>query len=164
MAAPSSQRRAANNLPADLTSFVARRAEAAQIRKLLSTSRLVTLVGVGGVGKTRLALHTARDVQRAFPDGVFLVELAALKDPALLLHTVIDALAIREQSSRAPMNILADYLRHRQILLIFDNCEHLLESAAELAVALLRSASGLVDTVPVLACTRSICMPGSAES
>jgi non-specific serine/threonine protein kinase len=143
MAAPSSQRRAANNLPADLTSFVARRAEAAQIRQLLATSRLVTLVGVGGVGKTRLALHTARDVQRAFPDGVFLVELAALKDPVLLPHTVIHALAIPEQSSRAPMNILADYLRHRQILLVLDNCEHLLESAAELTAALLRSAPGL---------------------
>jgi non-specific serine/threonine protein kinase len=143
MAAPSSQRRAANKLPADLTSFVARRLEAAQIRQLLSTSRLVTLVGVGGVGKTRLAVHAARDVQRAFPDGVFLVELAALKDPALLPHTVIDALAIPEQSSRAPMNILADYLRHRQILLVFDNCEHLLESAAELTAALLRSAPGL---------------------
>jgi predicted ATPase len=143
MAAPSSQRRAANNLPADLTSFVARRAEAAQIRQLLSTSRLVTLVGVGGVGKTRLAVHAARDVQRAFPDGVFLAELAALKDPALLPHTVIDALAIPEQSSRAPMNILADYLRHRQVLLVLDNCEHLLESAAELTAALLRSAAGL---------------------
>src|SRR6266581_1793969 len=143
MAAPSSQRRAANNLPADLTSFVARRPEAAQIRQLLSASRLVTLVGVGGVGKTRLAVHAARDVQRAFPDGVFLVELASLKDPALLPHTVIDALAIPEQSSRAPMNILADYLRHRQILLVLDNCEHLLESAAELTAALLRSAPGL---------------------
>ena len=143
MAAPSSQRRAANNLPADLTSFVARRPEAAQIRQLLSTSRLVTLVGVGGVGKTRLAVHVARDVQRAFPDGVFLVELAALTDPALLPHTVIDALAIPEQSSRAPMNILADYLRHRQTLLVFDNCEHLLESAAEITAALLRSTPGL---------------------
>ena len=71
-------------------------------------------------------MHVARDVQRAFPDGVFLVELAALKDPALLPHTVIDALAIPEQSSRAPMSILADYLRHRQILLVLDNCEHLL--------------------------------------
>src|SRR6516162_2092602 len=134
MAVPSSQRRAANNLPADLTSFVARRSEAAQIRQLLATARLVTLVGVGGVGKTRLAVHVARDVQRAFPDGVFLVELAALKDPALLPHTVIDALAIPEQSSRAPMNILADYLRHRQILL---------ESAAEITAALLRGAAGL---------------------
>ncbi len=143
MAAPSSQRRAANNLPADLTSFVARRPEVAQIRQLLSASRLVTLVGVGGVGKTRLAVHAARDVQRAFPEGVFLVELASLKDPALLPHTVIDALAIPEQSSRAPMNILADYLRHRQILLVLDNCEHLLESAAELTAALLRSAPGL---------------------
>jgi predicted ATPase/DNA-binding CsgD family transcriptional regulator len=143
MAAPSSQRRAANNLPADLTSFVARRPEAVQIRQLLTTSRLVTLVGVGGVGKTRLAVHVARDVQRAFPDGVFLVELAALTDPALLPHTVIDALAIPEQSSRAPMNILADYLRRRQILLVFDNCEHLLESAAEITAALLRSTPGL---------------------
>src|SRR5260370_41357590 len=143
MAGQRSQGRAANNLPADLTSFVARRPEAAQIRQLLSTSRLVALVGVGGVGKTRLAVHAARDVQRAFPDGVFLAELAALKDPALLPHTVIDALAIPEQSSRSPMNILADHLRHRQILLVFDNCEHLLESAAELIAALLRGAPGL---------------------
>src|SRR5260370_2484234 len=143
MAGQRSQGRAANNLPADLTSFVARRPEAAQIRQLLSTSRLVTLVGVGGVGKTRLGVHAAKDVQRAFPDGVYLVELAALKDPALLPDTVIHALATPEQSSRAPMDILADHLRHRQILLVLDNCEHLLESAAELTGTLLRGAPGL---------------------
>src|SRR5260370_11117588 len=143
MAGQRSQGRAANNLPADLTSFVARRPEVAQIRRLLSASRLVTLVGVGGVGKTRLAVHAARDVQRAFPDGVFLAELAALKDPELLPHTVIEALTIPEQSSRAPTDVLADYLRHRQMLLVLDNCEHLLESAAELTAALLRSAAGL---------------------
>lgn len=132
-----------SNLPVDLTSFVGRRPEIAAVRQLLSATRLVTLTGVGGVGKTRLALRVAREVRRAFPDGVYLVELAALQDPALLPHTVINALGISEQSTRNPMTVLDDYLRTRKLLLVVDNCEHLLEAAAELVDQLLRAASGL---------------------
>lgn len=125
-----------NNLPADVTSFVGRRQDMAAVRQLLSTTRLATLTGCGGVGKTRLATRVARDVQRAFPDGVYLAELASLQDPALLPHTVIDALSIPEQSARVPMTVLCDYLRHRQILLVLDNCEHLLAASADLACRL----------------------------
>src|SRR5438874_1500651 len=110
-----------DNLPADLTSFVGRRSEAHAVRQLLSADRLVTLTGVGGVGKTRLALRVAHDLRRAFPDGVCLVELANLKDPDLLPHTLIDALAIREQSASAAL-VLTDYLRSRHTLLVLDNC------------------------------------------
>jgi predicted ATPase/DNA-binding CsgD family transcriptional regulator len=131
-----------DNLPADLTSFVGRRSEAHAVRQLLSADRLVTLTGVGGVGKTRLALRVAHDLRRAFPDGVCLVELADLKDPDLLPHTLIDALAIREQSARAPL-VLTDYLRSRHTLLVLDNCEHLLEAAATLVDRLLRAAPKL---------------------
>lgn len=131
-----------DNLPADLTSFVGRRSEAHAVRQLLSADRLVSLTGVGGVGKTRLALRVAHDVRRAFPDGVCLVELANLKDPDLLPHTLIDALGIREQSASAAV-VLADYLRSRHTLLVLDNCEHLLEATATLVDRLLRAAPKL---------------------
>lgn len=143
-----------NNLPADVTSFVGRRQDMAAVRQLLSTTRLATLTGCGGVGKTRLATRVARDVQRAFPDGVYLAELASLQDPALLPHTVIDALSIPEQSARVPMTVLCDYLRHRQILLVLDNCEHLLAASADLACRLLRAAPG----VRILATSRQALM------
>ncbi|NMN98372.1 ATP-binding protein [Antrihabitans stalactiti] len=131
-----------DNLPADLTSFVGRRSEAGAVRQLLSADRLVTLTGVGGVGKTRLALRVAHDLRRAFPDGVCLVELASLKDPDLLPHTVIDALGIREQSANAA-SVLADYLRSRHTLLVLDNCEHMLVETATLVDRLLRAAPKL---------------------
>jgi predicted ATPase len=132
-----------SGVPAELTSFVGRRKEAAEVRTLLSTARLVTLAGVGGVGKTRLALRVASDVRRAFPDGVCLVELAALKDAALLPHTVVNALELLEQSTRPPTTVLADHLRGRQMLLIIDNCEHLLQAVADLAELLLKMAPEL---------------------
>ncbi|NUR29108.1 MAG: AAA family ATPase [Catenulispora sp.] len=132
-----------DNLPADLTSFVGRKPEIAAIRQRLSTGRIVTLIGVGGVGKTRLAVQVAREVRRAFSGGICLVELAALRDPALLPHTVIDALGIREQSARPPLEVLCDHLRGRQALLVLDNCEHLLEAAGQLADAILRAAPDL---------------------
>ena len=129
-----------NTVPADLTSFVGRRADVAAVRQLLTNARLVTLTGIGGVGKTRLAFRVARDVRRAFPDGVGLVELASLKDPDLLPHTVIDALAIREQSARPSMTVLCDHLRERHSLIVIDNCEHLVEATAELVDQVLRAA------------------------
>jgi len=139
-------------LPADLTSFVGRRSEIEEVRRLLSEGRLVTLTGIGGVGKTRVALRVAREVRRAFEDGVFLVELASLQDSALLPHTVIDALGVPERSAREPVAVLADYLRGRQVLLVLDNCEHVLEAAADLADRVLRAA----PDVRILATSRQV--------
>jgi len=133
----------AERLPGDLTSFVGRREEIAEVRQLLGASRLVTLTGPGGVGKTRLAIRVARAAERAFRDGVHLVELAALTDPDLLPHTVLDALAVTEHTKRPPMQVLGEYLSRRDALLVLDNCEHLLDGVAALTDTLLRSAPGL---------------------
>jgi predicted ATPase/DNA-binding CsgD family transcriptional regulator len=131
------------NLPADATTFVGRRSEVAEVRRLLSDARLVTLTGVGGVGKTRLALRIATGMQRAFHDGVWLVDLTKLSDPSMVVQAVVETLQIHDQSSREPLQILAGHLRDRQVLLVLDNCEHLLQECAALADALLRAAPGL---------------------
>ncbi|MEU7891928.1 LuxR C-terminal-related transcriptional regulator [Nonomuraea sp. NPDC049152] len=130
-------------LSAELTSFVGRRREIAEGKRMLAGSRLVTLVGVGGVGKTRLALRVAADVRRAFRDGVCLVELAALERPDLLVQTVIEALEIADLSTRPPIQVLADHLRDRQLLMVLDNCEHLLHDCAVVAETLARAAPDL---------------------
>lgn len=131
--------RGLHNIPAEVTSFVGRRRELAEIKRLLSTTRLLTLTGPGGVGKTRLALRTAVDLQRAFPDGVWLVELAPLQDPALVAQAVSGALEIRDQSARWLMGTIADYLADKNTLLVLDNCEHLLSACAVLVDNLLRA-------------------------
>jgi non-specific serine/threonine protein kinase len=122
-----------------LSSFVGRRHDVAEVRRLLSTSRLVTLTGPGGVGKTRLALEVANAARHGFPDGVTLVELDQVGDPALVANTVAVAVGLREQSSRPPLEILTDYLASRQLLLVLDNSEHLLEAVTELGAALLQA-------------------------
>ncbi|MBP2323285.1 putative ATPase/DNA-binding SARP family transcriptional activator [Kibdelosporangium banguiense] len=132
-----------SNLPADVTSFVSRDTETAEITWLLATSRMVNLVGVGGVGKSRLGLHVARCNQPSYPDGVWLVELAALNDPALVAHTVADVLDVHDQSGRDMTTVLAEHLRTRAALLVLDNCEHLVESCAVFVETLLRAAPGL---------------------
>jgi predicted ATPase/DNA-binding CsgD family transcriptional regulator len=137
-------------LPAETTRFVGRRHETAAVRRLLTTARLVTLTGPGGVGKSRLALHVAGHTRRAFPDGVWLVDLAALHDPQLLARTVVDTLGIRDASARPAGDVLIDHLADRGVLLVLDNCEHLLDACAQLVPALLRSAPG----VRVLATSR----------
>jgi predicted ATPase/DNA-binding CsgD family transcriptional regulator len=111
---------------------------------LLSTSRLVTLTGVGGVGKTRLAARVAEDLQDDYPDGVFLVELAKVTEPALLATVVADALGIRDQSARSSVEVLTEYLQDRRLLLILDNCEHLLDACGTLAGTVLRAAADVV--------------------
>ncbi|MEQ4209996.1 LuxR C-terminal-related transcriptional regulator [Actinopolymorpha sp. B9G3] len=131
------------NLPADATTFVGRRSEVAEVRRLLSDARLVTLTGVGGVGKTRLAVRIAAGMQRAFHDGVWLVDLTRLSDPSMVVQAVLETLQVHDQSSRDPLRILTDYLRDRQVLLVLDNCEHLLQACATVADALLRTAPGL---------------------
>ncbi|MFE7418072.1 ATP-binding protein [Rhodococcus sp. NPDC057529] len=126
-----------------MTTFVGRREELAQTRQLLAENRLVTLTGLGGVGKTRLALRTATQVQRTFRDGVRVVELAALREPGLLAQTIADSLKLTEASSRNSVEAIEDYLRSRHVLLVLDNCEQLLEETARLVVRLLQSAPHL---------------------
>jgi predicted ATPase/DNA-binding CsgD family transcriptional regulator len=135
--------RRTGNLPADVTSFVGRRHELAEVRELLQHARLVTLTGVGGVGKTRLALRAAADVHRAFPDGVWLVELAGLHDAGLVGPSVAAALGLVEQTSGWSLAALSDLIAERQLLLVLDNCEHVLDACAVLADTLLKACSGL---------------------
>jgi predicted ATPase/class 3 adenylate cyclase len=127
-----------NNLPVQLTSFIGRQDEIRAVRQLLRKERLVTLVGAGGSGKTRLALQAAADLLEDFRDGVWFVDLAALSDPAFVPQTVADVLNLKEQSGRTIQNVLTEYLLAHQVLLILDNCEHLVEACARLAESLLR--------------------------
>ena len=119
-----------------------RRHELAETRRLLASSRILTLTGVGGVGKTRLALRMAAEVRRTFPDGVWFVELASLHDPQLVPHTVANTLELR-QVSADPAADLAAYLEAQQLLVVLDNCEHLTDACAVLASKLLAAAPGL---------------------
>lgn len=132
-----------HNLPAPLTSFVGREREMAEVKQLLTNTRLLTLTGPGGTGKTRLALQLAGEILDAFADGVWLVDLAPLADPTLVTQTVASTLAVREQPGRTILQALLEYLRAKNMLLILDNCEHLIEVCAQLANTLLRAASGL---------------------
>jgi len=131
------------NLPAEATSFVGRRRELGEIRKKLTTARLVSLVGPGGVGKTRLALRIAADLGRGFSDGAWLVELAEIRDGALVTNAVLAALDLRDQAAMKPLQILLSDLQNRQLLLVLDNCEHLLEAVAPLVAEVLRAAPRL---------------------
>src|SRR5262245_23669689 len=106
---------------------------------LLGVLRLVTLTGPGGAGKTRLALEAAGALRPAYPDGVWLAELAPLADPALVPEAVATALGVREEPGRPLVATLADALRPKRLLLVLDNCEHLLAACAALAEALLRA-------------------------
>jgi len=128
-----------NNLPVQLTSFIGRVREIAEIKRLLGDARLVTLTGSGGAGKTRLALQVAADVLVDYPDGVWLAELAPIADPTLVSKTVASALNVPEQPGRKIADTLVDALRHKTLLLALDNCEHLVSACRDLAVALLRS-------------------------
>jgi predicted ATPase/DNA-binding CsgD family transcriptional regulator len=132
-----------HNLPSRLTSFVGREHEIGELSALVAARRLVTLVGAPGVGKSRLSLQIAAGLLDRFPDGVWLVELAPLTDPALVAQTVADVLGVREQPSQPLTASLVDWLRSRRLLLLLDNCEHLIGGAAALADALLPACPGL---------------------
>ncbi|MEV0382062.1 LuxR C-terminal-related transcriptional regulator [Nonomuraea sp. NPDC050643] len=131
------------NLPAEPTSFVGRRRELADVRRKLAESRLVSLVGPGGVGKSRLAIRTAGDLGRGFPDGAWLVELAELRDATLVGDAVMAALDLRDQAVTEPSALVLSYLRDKRLLLVVDNCEHLLAAAARLVADVLRAAPGV---------------------
>ncbi|AWK72950.1 LuxR family transcriptional regulator [Rhodococcus oxybenzonivorans] len=139
LTAPSATRGPVGNLPHELTSFVGRRHELAESKRLLSASRLVTLTGIGGVGKTRLALRLAQTVHRQFPDGVWLVELGELRDTSLLADVVAAALGVRDRSARPVREVLVDFLDLRRLLLVIDNCEQVIDAVAALAKTLLRA-------------------------
>jgi predicted ATPase len=131
--------RTLGNIPLELTSFVGRHRELAEVQNALSSSRLVTLTGIGGVGKTRLALRIASDVRTDFPDGVWLVELGELRDESMLVDVVTAILGVRDQSARPPDEVLIEFLCTRQLLLVLDNCEQVVDAAAKLAETLLRA-------------------------
>ena len=131
------------NLPAELSSFVGRRHELAQVRSALETNRLVTLFGPGGVGKTRLAFRAAADLARGYEDGSWVVELAPVPDPALVAESVVAALGLRDVRSGSAVDRLVAHLRDRELLLVLDNCEHVQEAASSLAGQLLEACSRL---------------------
>lgn len=139
MAAVATGLHAGTSLPAELTGFVGRRQDRAEVRRLLSTARLVTLTGFGGVGKTRLAIRAASEVSRIYSDGVWFVPLADLSDPALVPDAIAAALGIEDRTSHLDAARVADHLRHRDVLLLLDNCEHLVDACATLADQLLRT-------------------------
>jgi predicted ATPase len=132
-----------SGLPAELTSFVGRRAELREVKRLLGTTRLLTLTGSGGAGKTRLALRAAADMARGFPDGAWLVSLAPVRDPLLVPQAVFGALGVQDLSAGLSLSSLAGYLTSKRLLLVLDNCEHLLDGCATLAGTLLPSCPDL---------------------
>lgn len=132
-----------SNLPTQLTRFIGREQEGADAQRILEQSRLLTLTGPGGVGKTRLALQIGADLLDRFADGVWVVELAALGEPSLVAHTAAATLGLREEASRPILATLLDYLQHKSLLLVLDNCEHLVEASAQLAEALLKACAGV---------------------
>ncbi len=142
MAQPAA-RASRGNLPAELTSFVGRRRELAAIRSTLADARLLTLTGAGGVGKTRLALHAGRELSRTLPDGVWLVELQELRNASLVPTAIMTTLGVRDQSDRSPVSLLVDYLAEKELLLILDNCEHLLDSCSIVVSAILHGTPGI---------------------
>lgn len=144
-------RRSAGNLPAELTSFVGRRRDLAEVKRLLSAGRLVTLTGTGGVGKTRLAIRVAADVHGTFPDGVWLVQLADVSDPQSLPNTVAVALGLRGAAATNTAGFV-EYLEDKRLLLVLDNCEHMADECAALVAKLLAAC----ENVRILATSRHV--------
>src|SRR4051794_2155606 len=137
--APSRPTLATGSLPVELTSFVGRRQGLADLKRAMTSTRLLTLTGTGGVGKTKLALRAGRESARLYPDGVWFVELAPVQDPELVPQAVFTALGLQDHSSNWAASTLCAYLADKRPLLILDNCEHVHEAAAVLAGTLLRA-------------------------
>ena len=150
---------AANNLPVQLTSFVGRQTETNNLREALAGNRLVTLTGAGGSGKTRLAVHVAAEMAAEFNDGVWYVDLAPITNPDVVPVTAARALGLPDQPGRSTMDTLLRFVRDHRLLVVLDNCEHLLDASATLVTSLLESAQGLT----VLATSREpLGVPGEA--
>ena len=132
-----------HNLPEQLTSFVGREKEIAEIKNLLNSARLVTLTGSGGTGKTRLSQEVGAQELIDFPHGVWLIELASLTDPAQIIPAIAQVFGLQEHPFGPLESLVMDYLREKKILLILDNCEHLIEACARLADDLLHQCAGL---------------------
>jgi DNA-binding CsgD family transcriptional regulator len=131
-----------HNLPLRATAFVGRERELIEIRRLLALTRLLTLTGAAGVGKTRLAQQAATEVLEEYPDGAWFVDLGSIGDPSLAFRTVASALRIRERPGRLLLEALADGVSDRRLLLVLDNCEHLIDACARLADSILRRGRG----------------------
>lgn len=134
---------ARHNLPSSVTSFIGREREIIRIKWLLNTTRLLTLSGAGGSGKTRLALQVAKSLLKEYADGIWLAEFASLSDSKLIPQAVAAALGVREMRGQSLTETLADYLRPKKMLLVLDNCEHLIEACAQLAETLLQACPDL---------------------
>ncbi len=132
-----------NNLPRPVTSFVPRDTDVAEVKARLAKYRIVTLVGSGGAGKTRLALEVGSELLEDYPDGVWIAELAPLEDTRLVAETVCTTIGVPVQGSRSAIDSAIGYLRQKKALLILDNCEHLVEAAAHLAEELVRGCPSL---------------------
>ena len=132
-----------NNLPLQLSSFIGRERESAEVKRLLANTRLLTLTGAGGSGKTALAVHVATDIRDAYADCVCWVELVPLADAALVSQAVVRALGLVEQPGRTPTDTLLAYLREKTLLLVLDNCEHVIDACAQLATLLLQQCLNL---------------------
>ena len=141
-----------HNLPYLLTSFIGREKELAEISELVTQHRLVTLTGVGGIGKTTLAIKVGQQLLTTFPNGVWFIELAPLADPKRVAQTAVYALGLRELSKRPSIETLLDYLRAKNCLLILDNCEHLIQATAQFTQTLLQSC----PQMKILATSREI--------
>ena len=132
-----------NNLPHQVSSFVGRERELDELKALLAEHRLVTLLGMGGLGKTRLSLQVAAEMRAEFPDGTWFVDLSPLRDGALVASETAQVLGLREEPGRSLLQTLGSHLATRRVLLVFDNCEHLIQAAAGLAHGLVRAAPGV---------------------
>jgi predicted ATPase len=132
------------NLPLQVSSFIGREVEMARVAKALGESRVVTLTGVGGVGKTRLALRAAAEVLLRFREGAWLVELQAVRDPAAVAGAVAAVFRVADRAGMSTLEVLIDFMASKQLLLVLDNCEHLLDPVAELVEALEQACPGVV--------------------
>lgn len=132
-----------NNLPSQLSTFIGRISEIESVRKLLADNRLVTLVGSGGCGKTRLALQIAAEITQEYQDGVWWIDLAPLTDPSSVVAQLANALSVKDQPLQSPETALVNALKRKSLLLLLDNCEHLVSACAQLADQLLRESSGI---------------------
>jgi predicted ATPase len=132
-----------NNLPHQATSFIGRERELTELKELLAKTPLLTLLGAGGLGKTRLSLQVAADIVDDFPDGVWFVEFAPLEDARLVPQAVASVLGVKEEAGRSALEALVRHVKDRKLLLILDNCEHLLQACAELTRTLVKAGAQL---------------------